>query len=94
MMLRISFLLLAFVVSLGLSACGGSSSGAVTDSQPYPVQQPEQPKQPTQLEREQENGSVFSAFTKTLQDGRVVQCVGYRAYSTSAAVTCDFVNSK
>jgi len=95
MITRVAFLLLAFVVSLGLSACGGPGTGSVTSNQNNTtVQQPEQPKESSQLEQEQANGAVFSAFTKKLQDGRVAQCVGYRAYSTSAAVDCDFANAK
>lgn len=95
MMTRLSFLLLVLAVSLGLSACGGSGTGSVTSNQNNTtVQQPEQPKEPTQLERENAMGESFSAFTKKLQDGRVVQCVGQRVYSTAMAVTCDFANAK
>lgn len=96
MILRISFLLLALVVGLGLSACGGAGTGSVTANQnntTTEMPQPEKPKEPTQLEQEQVNGTLFSAFTKKLQDGRVVQCVGETTYR-AATVDCDFANAK
>lgn len=92
---KAALFLLSLMVALGLSACGGSGTGSVTQNQNNTTEQkqPEKPKEPTQLERENGEGGSFSAFTKTLQDGRVVQCVGLREYASSA-VDCDFAAAK
>lgn len=80
---KLTWLALAFVTMIGLSACGESG--------------PEVPVNPTQEAQEETSNYNVSenlyVGVKKLPDGRTVTCVTYMDYR-KGGLSCDFANAK
>lgn len=78
---KISFLLLAFVTMIGLSACGAPDNSNTQVDKTETVQ------------KTSDTGKYLEGVVKNLPDGRTVTCVIYHQ-GYAGGLSCDWTNAK